>query len=149
MNYELIARRNLFRPLVENKATQALRRNGGTANQRIIPSPILPLPPPVPQSTIHNPQSAMRMVGMVDNGRSSVALLEEVNAGRYYTVKAGERVGDVAVVRVEATRVVVKRGSVVEELPLGQSAGSGTGDKGPGTTHSPNLELERRVTPKG
>jgi hypothetical protein len=89
------------------------------------------------------------MAGMVDNGRSSAALLEEVDSGRYHLVTAGDKVADMEVVRVEAGRVVVKQGGVVRALPLAQGGKQETTGRGQEKKEAPDMELERRVMPKG
>lgn len=137
---DLIVRRNLFRPLVEK------RRIGESGNRPPSPSSLPPLSP----STLSAPPLPLpfRMAGVVDNGRSSVALVEETDSGRYHAVKAGEKVSDVEVVSVEATRVVVKQGGVLRELPLTQGEKQETTGSGQGAKDAPGVELERRVTPK-
>jgi hypothetical protein len=119
-------------------------------NKSVVAPPRLP-PSSAPPSTTRNPelvrvQSTLRMVGVVDNGHSAVALLEETDTGRHYTVKAGDHIGDVQAVSVDAGRVVVKQAGVRRELLLASSSGK-EATRGGGAKPA-DVELERRIIPQ-
>jgi hypothetical protein len=138
-DYELIVRRNLFRPLVQKKGRRGeeeKRKDSSFAYSPIrplSPSGLTPSPRPLP----------FRMAGMIDTGWTPVALLEEVNTGRYQAVKAGDKVAGIEVVRVEAEQVIVNAAGMMRTLPLRQ----GENQAAANPERAPNVQLEKRIIP--
>jgi uncharacterized membrane protein YkoI len=120
LHNELIARRNLFRPLVAPKAETPPRAAPPSSNPR--PTfPSTPFPTPRPMVTQNAAQNQVAVVGTVRIGKDTFALVEDLTRGESRLVREGESAFGYRVARVNDETATLERDGDTLHLALGEN----------------------------